>query len=406
MIVEPRIYKYSAAGGEWTKIFSRLFFPTPKSRRLMSALFKLRGALTKTQSLLLGVIGLVLFLLFWWLVAEAKSEQIPVGLVPQELPSSINANDSIYAVIDSLERLDSIAFANATDFRKVYPIIPTPQSTFAAYPYMITNDKLIKNAWYSIWLNLRGYFWAIIISIPIGFGLGLYPFFRGLFSRQVEAFRFLPLTALVGIFMAAYGTGDDMKIAFLAFGIMVYLIPVVVQRINEVEDVYLKTVFTLGATDFQTIRNVYFPYVMSKVIDDIRVLTAISWTYIIIAELLNSTQGLGRLIWTSSRTGQTEKVFAVLLVFILIGFLQDRIFVFIDRRVFPHKYINLRPSGLRESQYGIFMILGIIIIGLILSAILGGASWIWTSLVPIVAIAGLVFILYGEYKIFRSDSAT
>ncbi|MEM9919453.1 MAG: ABC transporter permease subunit [Bacteroidota bacterium] len=368
------------------------------------SLFTLRGTLSKTQNLILGLAGLLLFLAVWWLVAEAKSEQIPIGFEQQQLPSSIGADSLTLARIDSLTQLDSIAFANATEFRKVYPIIPTPMSTFQSYPELIGSDDLLPNAWYSIWLNLRGYFWAIMISIPFGFLLGLYPIFRGLFSRQVEAFRFLPLTALVGMFMAWYGTGDAMKIAFLAFGIMVYLIPVIVQRIFEVKDVYLKTVFTLGATDWQTIRSVYIPSVMSKVIDDIRVLTAISWTYIIIAELLNSTQGLGRLIWTSSRTGQTEKVFAILLVFIVIGFLQDRIFVFIDRRLFPHKYVNSRPLGLRESQYGIAIILGVVVLGLILSSILPIGGFIWTTLVPILVIAGLVFIGYGEFKIFRSST--
>ncbi|MEO1516591.1 MAG: ABC transporter permease subunit [Bacteroidota bacterium] len=368
------------------------------------SLFALRGELSRTQNIIFGLLGLLLFVLAWWLVAEAKSQQIPVGIEQQELPSSIGADSLTLARIDSLTRLDSIAFANATEFRKVYPIIPTPMATFGSYGELLSSDGLLTNAWYSIWLNLRGYFWAVMLSIPIGFVLGLYPLFRGLFNRQVEAFRFLPLTALVGIFMAWYGTGDNMKIAFLAFGIMVYLIPVIVQRVFQVNDVYLKTVFTLGATDWQTIKSVYIPSVMSKVIDDIRVLTAISWTYIIIAELLNSTKGLGRLIWTSSRTGQTEKVFAILLVFIIIGLIQDRLFVFIDRRLFPHKYLNTRPAGLRESQYGIAMVLGVVVMGLIITAIIPGIAWLWTSLVPILVIAGVLFIFYGEFNIYRSTS--
>ena len=151
---------------------------------------------------------------------------------------------------------------------------------------------LIFNALRSVWLNVQGYVWAIFISLPIGFLIGLFPLFRGLFSKQVDALRYLPLTALTGLFIVWFGIEDQMKIAFLAFGILVYLLPVVVQRIDEVKDVYLKTVFTLGASDWQTIKTVYIPSVLSKLIDDIRVLTAISWTYIIIAELINRQGGL------------------------------------------------------------------------------------------------------------------
>ena len=120
--------------------------------------------------------------------------------------------------------------------------------------------------------------------------------------------RYLPLTAVTGLFILWFGIEDEMKVAFLAFGIIVYLLPVVVQRIDEVKDVYLKTVYTLGATDWQTVKSVYIPSVMSKLMDDIRVLTAISWTYIIIAELLNRQGGgIGAMIYIKARQGKQKK---------------------------------------------------------------------------------------------------
>ena len=134
------------------------------------------------------------------------------------------------------------------------------------------------------------------------------------------------------------GLESQMKVSFLAFGIIVYLIPVVVQRIDEVEKVYLNTVFTLGATSWQTVTSVYIPYVFSKIIDDIRVLTAISWTYITIAEMLNKGGGIGELIWTAKRQSRIDKAFAILIIIVIIGILQDRLFVFIDKMLFPFKH--------------------------------------------------------------------
>jgi len=134
--------------------------------------------------------------------------------------------------------------------------------------------------------------------------------------------------------------GAEMKVSFLAFGILVYLIPVVVQRIFEVQNVYLRTVFTLGATSWQTVKTVYFPFVFSKLIDDIRVLTAISWTYITIAEMLNKGGGIGELIWMAKRQSRIDKAFAILIVIVVIGLLQDRLFVFLDKILFPYKHLN------------------------------------------------------------------
>jgi len=262
-----------------------------------SWLFKLRGPLSKAQHLTLGVLGIALFLLIW------------VGLTSGESPMVSSG------------------------------ILANPFKVLNAYGELYRDNELIKNMTYSIGLNLAGYVKAISISIVLGFAIGLVPLLRGLFQGIVEAFRFVPLTAVTGLFIVWFGIQTGMKVNFLAFGILIYLLPVVVQRIDEVEDVYLKTVYTLGASNWQTIRTVYMPSVFSRIFDDIRILTAISWTYIIVAEMVASQGGIGALIFSAGRRqGRVDKTFALLILIIMIGILQDRIFKWLDREFFPHKY--------------------------------------------------------------------
>lgn len=371
-------------------------------------LFKLRGKLNQKWEIVLGLAGLAVFILLWWVLAEALSIKRPVvqGFDPR-LPSSVVDQDSSAAKIDldSIARADSVLFANATKFVKVYPLLPPPDRVAKSYGPLLKEDGLISNTGRSVWLNLQGYFWALVIAIPLGFVIGLFPLFRGLFSKQVDALRYLPLTALTGLFIIWFGIEDQMKIAFLAFGIIVYLLPVVVQRIDEVEDVYLTTVFTLGATNWQTIRSVYLPAVMSKLMDDIRVLTAISWTYIIIAELLNRQGGIGSLIYIKARQGHVDRVFAVLLVIILIGFIQDRLFVYMDRRLFPHKYYKTSLRGIRQVEIAIGALLVYLavlfllpVFGINLAAL--GATPVYISV--LVGVACVAVMLIGELEIWQS----
>lgn len=263
----------------------------------MSNLLELRAPLSKSQKLYLGIAGIVLFIIIWIILTMGSNPLVRPG------------------------------------------ILPHPMRVLGAYGDLYRDNNLIQNTFKSIGLNLAGYVLAILISIPIGFAIGLWGLFRGAFQSHVDAIRFVPLTAVTGLFITWFGIGISMKTSFLAFGIIIYLLPTIVVRIDEVKDVFLKTVYTLGASDWQTIKTVYFPSVMSRISDDIRVLTAISWTYIIVAEGIGDQGGLGSLIFrTGQRMGRVDKTFAILIMIMIFGVLQDKLFAHLDRRFFPHKY--------------------------------------------------------------------
>ena len=313
----------------------------------MSSLFELRGKLNTKTTSILSVIGVVLVILSWIFIAELLAKNVIKQIDNTTLESKITDRsyyDSDSLLIAKYDYLKTLDKANLEKFglssEKVYPLLPSPIKVLHSFKELHAKDKLLENAFHSIKLNVFGYIIAIIISILIGFLLGLIPLFNGLFGKIVDSVRFIPLTAVTGIFIMWFGLDSKMKIFFLAFGIIVYLIPVVVQRIKEVETVHLRTVFTLGATNWQTIKSVYIPYVFSKLIDDIRVLTAISWTYITIAEMLNKGGGLGELIWMAKRQSRIDKAFAILIVIVFIGLIQDKIFVLIDKLLFPYKHLN------------------------------------------------------------------
>jgi NitT/TauT family transport system permease protein len=218
-------------------------------------------------------------------------------------------------------------------------ILPSPVAVIKSLGELHTKDFLLENTWYSIKLNYWGYIEAVAFAIPLGFIIGLSPIANALSGKYIDSMRFIPLTAVVGLFVAWFGIGQGMKAHFLAFGIFVYLLPVVIQRINETDKTYIQTAYTLGATKWQTIWKVFIPDVLSKLFDDIRVLVAISWTYIIVAEMVNVNGGVGSMIFMAGRQARMDKVFAVLLVIIIIGFIQDKLFTYIDQLLFPQKYV-------------------------------------------------------------------
>lgn len=296
---------------------------------MLGNLLKLRYRLDRKTSLILSAAGIFLLVALWILLTT---------------PFINNKNyltaDQLQAMVDAGEIESVEAISNPRSVALVpRSSLPAPLRVVTSYGDLYQDNKLIQNTCKSIGLNLGGYLKAILWSLPIGFIIGLVPLFRGAFKRIVDSIRFIPLTAVTVLFIVWFGIGTGMKVNFLAFGIMIYLLPVIVQRIDEVNDTYLKTVYTLGADAWQTVRTVYIPSVLSRLSDDIRILTAISWTYIIVAENSGDQGGLGSLIYKAGqRQGRVDKVFAILILIILIGVFQDKIFAYIDRKFFPHKY--------------------------------------------------------------------
>lgn len=110
-------------------------------------------------------------------------------------------------------------------------------------------------------------------------------------------------------------------------------------------------------------------------------------------------RGVGSLIYIKARQGQIPKVFAILIVIVLIGFLQDRIFVYLDKRLFPHKYYKTTLAGIREVEYGILAILLMIAVVIFQQIWLPSLTGTFNNLAIITVIAALIIIVFGEIKV-------
>lgn len=235
------------------------------------------------------------------------------------------------------------------------PNLPSPVSVFAAYGELLLGahytwngfggflsslfdgEHLLAHIGFSVGVNIAGYLEAAIIAIPLGFLIALVPAFRYSLEQPLNAIRYIPMPAIAGIFIVAFGSGIDMKFHFLAMGIMVYLLPIVVQRVLETQETHKQTMRTLNATATQKLRYLYIPSVMMRVSVDIIVLVAISWTYITIIEVINRQGGLGAVASIAARN-RSDIVYAIIVLIMFLGTFQDALLRKADRKVFPSKY--------------------------------------------------------------------
>ena len=251
-------------------------------------------------------------------------------------PNVVLAGLGLIALVGLWEVLPRLGLVEAS-------LVPPFSEVVASYGELFTERRLLSNTLASVQRNVLGYLAAVVVAVPLGLALGALPQVRHAMLPWVGALRFVPLAALTGFFIANFGIGEDMKVLFLAFGVGVYLVPTTVQRFDEVPGHWVQAAQTMGAGRWDVFRRVQLPVVLSRVFDDLRVLTAIGWTYIVLAESLavspGVAPGLGRLAFVLARTN-TAGVYAVLIVITAIGLLQDRLFRIADQALFPHKHVS------------------------------------------------------------------
>ncbi|MCX6636058.1 MAG: ABC transporter permease subunit, partial [Acidobacteria bacterium] len=155
--------------------------------------------------------------------------------------------------------------------------------------------------------------------------------------------RSMPITAFLPAFIALFGMEEGMKVAFLWFGMFFYLLAVVVEEANRVDNALLETAYTLGARRGQALWLMFrasFPAVFSS----FRILYDIGWTYVILAEMVNSRKGVGYMVEAARKVLDFERVYAGIIAIGFAAFLFRWLLTVLERQLFPWR----RPARTQQ----------------------------------------------------------
>lgn len=181
---------------------------------------------------------------------------------------------------------------------------------------------------------LSAFLLAAAVALPLGVLMGAFEPINVFFEPIVAPLRYMPISGFIPLLILWFGIYEKEKIAFLFLGVFVYLLPVVVTAIRAVPEELLQTSLTLGATRWQVIRTVLLPAALPEIFDSFRVMNAISWTYVILAEAINPGGGLGYMVQLAYQHQKAPWNFAGLLVIGGIGLLTDFVIRLISAALF------------------------------------------------------------------------
>jgi NitT/TauT family transport system permease protein len=196
---------------------------------------------------------------------------------------------------------------------------------------------LTRNAVISLGRVVTGFAVGVLIAFPVGVAMGAFGKVKALFTPLSVFGAYLPIPALVPLTLSLFGTGESQKVAFLALAFVIYLLPLIVQAVDGVDEIFLKTAFTLGASKLQVVSKVLLGVAWGDIYNAMRLGFGIGWSYIILAEMVDIGRGLGGIIIVSQRRGPREHIYLVLLVIVALAFVTDRIWATAGRYLFPYR---------------------------------------------------------------------
>jgi NitT/TauT family transport system permease protein len=216
-------------------------------------------------------------------------------------------------------------------------ILPSPTEVVRAFPVLHFEEALVRSAGWSLYRVGMGFLLSAVVAIPLGLLMGTFPAVKHFLSPLVDPLRFLPISALVPLFLVWFGIEETMKIMLLFVGTFVYLLPLVVEAVENVDDVYLHTATTLGASRWQLVQHVLVPGSLPAIGEALRVMNGIGWTYVILAEIVNARLGLGHIITVAGKRSHVDQIFAGVLVILFIGVVTDWMIRVANKRLFAWK---------------------------------------------------------------------
>lgn len=213
--------------------------------------------------------------------------------------------------------------------------LPAPDEVLRSLLFLTFEKDLFGNVLVSSVRILKAFGLAVAVAFPLGVAMASFDVVNRIFEPIVAPLRYLPITAFIPLLILWFGIDEGQKVAFLFLGTVVYLLPAIVDALRAVPDEMAQTAFTLGASKAQVIRTVLIPAALPTIFDGFRVMNAIAWTYIILAEIVNAQTGIGFVLDLASKHNKPEWSFAGILVVGVIGILTDVAIRGVNALLFP-----------------------------------------------------------------------
>lgn len=196
--------------------------------------------------------------------------------------------------------------------------------------YVLLNDTISSLKRLAVGVGI-----SAVIALIFGIILGMIPYLNSLFSPLIWTFSLIPTMAMLPILFIVFGLGELSKVVLIILGIAPIMTREIYQRVSEIPIEEIIKVQTLGANSWQIITRVIIPQILPRLIDAIRITLGTAWIFLISAEAISATHGLGYRIFLVRRYLAMDVIIPYVLWITMLAFLMDFLLKKLNNKFFP-----------------------------------------------------------------------
>ncbi len=221
-------------------------------------------------------------------------------------------------------------------------LLPTPSAiaeTLKSYAFEEDSRSGQVLLWLDTAASLKRILTALAVSAAIGlvFGvvIGVIPLVRATLAPFVGALSMIPPLAILPILFIVLGLGEVAKVALMVIGVTPVIVRDLALRAGELPTEQLVKAQTLGASTWQLILRVVLPQIWPRLIDSLRLTLGAAWLFLIAAEAIASTEGLGYRIFLVRRYLAMDVILPYVVWITVLAFMMDALLKWIRSRACP-----------------------------------------------------------------------
>ncbi|MFC0189646.1 ABC transporter permease [Fictibacillus aquaticus] len=216
-------------------------------------------------------------------------------------------------------------------------LLPAPTVVLAKISEMAADGSLWSHIWITLYRVFIGFVIGTASAVVIGSFVGYWKLAENLLDSLVQAFRSIPSLAWVPLFILWMGIGEPSKIVLIAVGVFFPVYLNIVAGIQGVDRKLIEVGKIYQFSSLQIVRRIILPSALPSFITGIRSGLGVGWMFVVAAELMGASEGLGYLLVEGQNTYAPDVVIASILLFALLGKGSDSVLKLVETKALHYQ---------------------------------------------------------------------